>query len=455
MAVSRGGVAFWVGCVGGGGGRAPVQRRSWTLSQVLDGRRWHQTRLLSSAAWALAPPNSLRYQTVRQPVLCRPPQHAGLPQKHGVPEDDWPHSLCVLVRPGETDALRTLLEVPLFSEGGPGAPLRPAHPLPPHFSFPMTTVDGCRPDDISVENRRSQGAHPVAAAAVSFRSLFEAEGCPAPYTSGSTFYCFHCPPAQLKADRSLRASRPGPDPRTPRPPPTSTSLCGPASPPGGRHAEGDGDREQKLELMFERLRLELPGFFMSNHDYSMYSNDVEFINGLISVRTRGRLLYQLTLSLWRLLCLCYYAEARLDVLKLTRHSEDGTVRARWRIRGLPFHCLLLRFYRRDRTPLYRSFDAFSTFYVGHDGLIHCHRVDKVMPAPPPVLPRVTSLLAGALVALGVQEHRPALNLLPLLLPCSSCPPSCPPPAVLTAAEQELTTRDKGPHGEPGSHCSAH
>lgn len=40
---------------------------------------------------------------------------------------------------------------------------------------------------------------------------------------------------------------------------------------------------------------------------------------------------------------------------------------------------------------------------------------QVMPAQPPVLPRVQALLTGALVALGVQEHRPALNLLPPLL----------------------------------------
>ncbi len=38
-----------------------------------------------------------------------------------------------------------------------------------------------------------------------------------------------------------------------------------------------------------------------------------------------------------------------------------------------------------------------------------------MEARPPLLPKVTSMLAGALVALGIQEHRPALNLLPLLL----------------------------------------
>lgn len=38
-----------------------------------------------------------------------------------------------------------------------------------------------------------------------------------------------------------------------------------------------------------------------------------------------------------------------------------------------------------------------------------------MKAQPPILPGVTTLLAGALVSLGVQEHRPALNLMPPML----------------------------------------
>lgn len=40
---------------------------------------------------------------------------------------------------------------------------------------------------------------------------------------------------------------------------------------------------------------------------------------------------------------------------------------------------------------------------------------QVMPTRPPVLPRLTSLLSRTLVALGLQEQRPALSLLPLLL----------------------------------------
>lgn len=80
------------------------------------------------------------------------------------------------------------------------------------------------------------------------------------------------------------------------------------------------------------------------------------LQGLICIcfcLLRGRVAYQLTLSLWRLLCLCYYAEARMEVLKLTKHPEDGSIKARWRIKGLPFHSLLLRFYKKDKTQLYR------------------------------------------------------------------------------------------------------
>lgn len=57
--------------------------------------------------------------------------------------------------------------------------------------------------------------------------------------------------------------------------------------------------------------------------------------------------------MWRLVGLCCCAEARLEVLKLTKHLEDGTIRARWSFRCLPFHSLLLHFYQKDKSHLYR------------------------------------------------------------------------------------------------------
>ncbi|XP_045914322.1 uncharacterized protein C6orf136 homolog [Micropterus dolomieu] len=417
MAVSRGGIAFWVGCVLSHGRRQPIKKLIWNEAVYCQ---WIcQTRPLSRASWALAPPNSLRYQNIKQPVLSHPFHHASQPQRGGYCEEDWEESVsvCVLVRQGESDGLHTLLEIPLSAHNKLGELLVLGTPNSSKLSFPWTTVEGSREDDISVDSFEGNGVHAVKREHGCFRSLFEAERCPAPFMYGSHFYCFHCPGTEPVPGSGLKSRQDvGLDSKPVELPLLSpTSLCSHAEIAEGERTEGDSEREEKLAIMYERLRIELPSFFMKSHDYTMYSNDMEFINGLINTKTRGRVVYQLTLSLWRLLCLCYYAKARLEVLKLTKHMEDGSIKARWRIKGLPFYSLLLRFYRKDKSHLYRSYDAFSTFYIGQDGLIHCHKVEKVMPAEPPVLPRVTSLLAGALVALGVQEHRPALNLLPLLL----------------------------------------
>ncbi|KAM8840952.1 uncharacterized protein C6orf136 homolog isoform 2-T3 [Spinachia spinachia] len=401
MAVSRGGVAFWVGCIRSHGPRQTIGKQSWSLSQTANWQWTRQTCPFSSASWALVPPNSLRYQSIQQSVLSHPFHHASQPQTGGHYEEDCESlSVCVLVRQSESHGLHTLLEIPLLGQHNPGPP--PAS----EFSFLLTMVDGSRQDDITIDRfNREHGC---------FRSLFEAERCPAPFMYGSQFYCFHCPASQPVPGSGMQSlqnielyNKPVELPRLP-----STFLCSHAE---GGHSLGDSEQEQKVAIMYERLRMELPNFFRKKHDYTMYSNDLEFINGLINTKTRGRAAYHLTLSLWRLLCLSYFAKAQLEVLKLTKHMEDRTIKARWRITGLPFVFLLLRFYSKDKSLLYRSYDAFSTFYIGKDGLIHCHKVEKVMPDQPPVLPRVTSLLAGALIALGVQEPRPALNLLPLIL----------------------------------------
>ncbi|KAM3595898.1 uncharacterized protein V6R79_004786 [Siganus canaliculatus] len=416
MAVHRGGVAFWVGCVLSHGRRQPINKQSWSLSQAVACQWLCRTRHLTSASWALAPPNTLRYQKMKQPMLSHPFHHASQSQRGACYEGDWDESLsiCVLVQQGESDRLQTLLEIPMSSHSKLGELLALGPPKSSEFPFPLTTVDGSQEDDISVYSSKRSG---VKREHGCFRSLFEAERCPAPFMYGSHFYCFHCPdtePLPRSGLKSRQSAGLGIKPVDVSLLPAA-SLYSRAGSTEGQQTPRDREGEEELAVMYERLRIELPTFFTKSHDYSMYSHDVEFVNGLINTKSRGRVVYQLTLSLWRLLCLCYFAEARLEVLKLTKHMEDGSIRARWRVRGLPFHLLLLRFYRKDKSHLYRSYDAFSTFYIGPDGLIHCHKVEKMMPAQPPVLPRVTSLMAGALVALGVQEHRPALNLLPLLL----------------------------------------
>lgn len=148
-------------------------------------------------------------------------------------------------------------------------------------------------------------------------------------------------------------------------------------------------------MMHEKLRHELPNFLLKIPDYGLYSHDVEFINHHLRLHTRGRVLYQLAVSLCRAAVWGYFAGVRLEVLALTRHPEQCCIRARWRLVGVPFHLCLLRFYRRDKRDLLRSYDAFSTFTLNAEGLICLHRVDKLTPAPT-ALPEAKKLLVAAL-----------------------------------------------------------
>ncbi|XP_015446212.1 uncharacterized protein C6orf136 homolog isoform X3 [Pteropus alecto] len=174
---------------------------------------------------------------------------------------------------------------------------------------------------------------------------------------------------------------------------------------------GDPSMEEHLAVMYERLRQELPNLFLHSHDYTLYSSDVEFINEILNIRTKGRTWYILSLTLCRFLAWNYFAQLRLEVLQLTRHPENWTLQARWRLVGLPIHMLFLRFYKRDKEELYRTYDAYSTFYLNSNGLICRHRLDKLMPSHSPPTP-VKKLLVGALVTLGLSEPEPNLHLCP-------------------------------------------
>ncbi|XP_068034505.1 LOW QUALITY PROTEIN: uncharacterized protein C6orf136 homolog [Anomalospiza imberbis] len=179
----------------------------------------------------------------------------------------------------------------------------------------------------------------------------------------------------------------------------------PRAPPGPPRRRGNPppSMEEHLASMHERLRHELPNFFLKIPDYALYTHDVEFQCQHLHLHTRGRAMYALALALCRALAWGYFASLRLEVLALTRHPEDWSVRARWRLTGLPLHLLLLRWYRRDKRTLLRSYDAFSTFFLNSQGLIRCHRVDKLMPAPTAV-PEPKKLLVAA--ALAVALARP-------------------------------------------------
>lgn len=81
-----------------------------------------------------------------------------------------------------------------------------------------------------------------------------------------------------------------------------------------------------------------------------------------------------------------YAYVKFEVLKITKHPEDNTVKVRWRVRGISALKVMLNFWKFKLWKLKEIFegqeawyDGFSTFSVGNNGLIYKHVADKVMP----------------------------------------------------------------------------
>lgn len=180
---------------------------------------------------------------------------------------------------------------------------------------------------------------------------------------------------------------------------------------GGQATSSDQpSMEEHLAAMHEKLREELPKFLWKPPNVTLYSRDVEFISSVFHLHLRGLVKYQLFLSFARILLLCYYSNSRISVLKLTTHPETNSIHARWSFTGLPLHCLLFYIFKRDKTELYRTYDVFSIFELGADGRICLHKLERVMPSTPLTVTKKT-ILAAALLAVGLGHDRPALNLL--------------------------------------------
>lgn len=105
---------------------------------------------------------------------------------------------------------------------------------------------------------------------------------------------------------------------------------------------------------------------------------------LLNPPSSGLYHYVKQVSLLRAVGHIKYAYVKFEVLKITAHPEDHTVRIRWRVRGISAMKVMLTFWRFKLWNIKEVFenqeawyDGFSTMYVGDDGLIRKHVADKV------------------------------------------------------------------------------
>lgn len=176
-------------------------------------------------------------------------------------------------------------------------------------------------------------------------------------------------------------------------------------------------RQPKLEHLnhaFDVLQNTLPKLFIQPLDYSIYSPNLIFENNIRNTRTIGLYHYIKQIAFLRTIGHLKYAYVRFEILKMTKHPDDFTIKIRWRIRGISGLKVMFQFWKFKLWKLKDAFeeqeswyDGFSTLYLGEDGLIEKHIVDKVMPDEnkeevltlnTPVSPKLAMFMGGLSVS---------------------------------------------------------
>lgn len=143
---------------------------------------------------------------------------------------------------------------------------------------------------------------------------------------------------------------------------------------------------EKLQQVYNALAESLPKIFIQSLDYNMYHPDIIFENNIIGRRSVGLYGYVKQVALLRTIGHLKYAYVVFEILKITQHPEDSTVKVRWTIRGVSGLKVMFSFWKYKlwnfKEILEKAetwYDGFSTFYVNGQGEIYKHVADKMMP----------------------------------------------------------------------------
>ncbi|KAL1373550.1 hypothetical protein pipiens_020443 [Culex pipiens pipiens] len=149
---------------------------------------------------------------------------------------------------------------------------------------------------------------------------------------------------------------------------------------------GGGPSEEQLQKVYDTLANTLPKLFIQPLDYSIYNPNLIFENNIRGIRTEGLYHYVKQVALLRTVGHLKYAYVTMEVLKITKHPEENTVKVRWRVKGISAMRVMFQFWKYKLWKLKEIFedteawyDGFSVFHIGPDGLIYKHVADKIMP----------------------------------------------------------------------------
>lgn len=138
--------------------------------------------------------------------------------------------------------------------------------------------------------------------------------------------------------------------------------------------------------MTVELAHHLTNIFVQQSDWLIFHPNLVFEDRIREKRIEGLLNYVKFVNLVRILAHIKFVYVRFQILKLTKHPEDGTIRVRWRIAGLGVMRLALRYipdqmWKRGNMDKAAPswYDGYSIFYIDGDNKIYKHVADRRMP----------------------------------------------------------------------------
>lgn len=145
--------------------------------------------------------------------------------------------------------------------------------------------------------------------------------------------------------------------------------------------------KEQQQHVYETLKNTLPKLFVQPMDYTIYHQQIIFENNIRGTITQGLLPYVCQIAAVRVVGHLKFAFVKMDVLKITLHVKEKTVKVRWRIRGISGWKVFLYFWKYkiwNMKGVMEEFqetwyDGFSIYFIGEDGKVIKHIVDKVMP----------------------------------------------------------------------------
>lgn len=120
----------------------------------------------------------------------------------------------------------------------------------------------------------------------------------------------------------------------------------------------------------------------------LYDNDMIFEDNIRGLVLKGKQAYMWNLVMMKIKGQICYGKITMNILKITAHPEDGTIRVRWQVEGVQGWRLIFTFWRyglarrlaAGELPYVADItDGFSIFYLNSKGLIYKHMCDKMMP----------------------------------------------------------------------------